>query len=256
MPTLIEVARCLRVDRSELRVWTTTFSEHLSPEAVSAAGEEPQYNEADLRVLAFVAEQIEAGAEPEEIADLLQGEGSSEARFVEFARLHTPLFRDVPDEIDEMWGHGSLIGGMAARQLAQVARSYKAAADELAGRALASQEPHELDYPVLFLYRHAIELYLKALLSDRPRTHNLGRLIDLLEGQYGGKLDGWIADHLRDFHEIDRKSDMFRYADSPSGGELWVDFHQLRAVLDRLVEVFGRALDPRGRAARAGRPGS
>jgi len=192
------------------------------------------------------------GAEPGEISDLLHGEGQSEARFVVFARLNTPLFRDVPDGIDETWGHGTLIGGMAARHLAQVARSYKVAADELADRAPASPVPHELDYPVLFLYRHAIELYLKALLSEGPRTHDLGRLIGLLEEQYGGKLDGWIAHRLRDFHEINRRPDMFRYAESPSGGELWIDFHQLQAVLDRLVKAFERELSAGGRATPPG----
>jgi len=220
MATLTDVARSLGVDPSKVWEWATAFSDHLSPDAVSAADDKPQYNEADLRVLAFVAEQVGAGAETEEIADMLHGEGQFEDRFVEFVRLKIPLFRDVPDEIDETWGHGTLIGGMAARHHAQVARSYKVAADELAGLALSSHEPHELDYPVLFL------------------------------------LDGWIAHRLRDFHEIDRRSDMFRYAESPSGGELWVAFHQLRAALDRLVEAFEPEHSAGGRAGRAAPPGS
>ena len=36
---------------------------------------------------------------------------------------------------------------------------------------------------------------------------------------------------------MDRHSDVFRYADL-APGELWVDFHQLKAVMDRLVEAF------------------
>lgn len=58
MAKLIDVARSLGVDLSEVRAWTTAFSEHLSPDAVAAAADEPEFKEADLRVLAFVAEQV------------------------------------------------------------------------------------------------------------------------------------------------------------------------------------------------------
>lgn len=54
----------------------------------------------------------------------------------------------------------------------------------------------------------------------------------------GGHGPDWIKDWLRDFHKIDCMSDMFRYAESPSIIELWVDLHQAKAVMDRLVEAF------------------
>ncbi|MHB0960094.1 MAG: hypothetical protein ACYC0X_19835 [Pirellulaceae bacterium] len=33
-------------------------------------------------------------------------------------------------------------------------------------------------------------------------------------------------------------SDMFRYAESPSFNELWVDLYQVKTVMDRLAEAF------------------
>ena len=56
----------------------------------------------------------------------------------------------MPDEIDDTWQHGVVIGGMASRNLSQVARAYKTAADELLKQALSRYEPHEFDYPIFF----------------------------------------------------------------------------------------------------------
>jgi hypothetical protein len=151
--------------------------------------------------------------------------------------LHSPLFQDVPDEIDETWQHGVVIGGMACRHLVEIARSYKKAADELVRQAFNRCEPHELDFPIFFLYRHSIELYLKVLLDAPPATHDLNELIQLLEKQFGSRLASWIKDRLRDFHEIDQRSDAFRYASSQPSNELWIDFKQLQMVMDRLVRA-------------------
>lgn len=83
-------------------------------------------------------------------------------------------------------------------------RAYKLAADELLKQALAKYEPHELDYPVLFLYRHTVEVYLKAALDNPPEHHDLSRLIQLLEAESGMKIAGWVKDRLWDFHKIDK----------------------------------------------------
>jgi len=238
MATISEVARILGVDRDTIKAWTTDYAEHFSLTAIPPKGRERQYRESDLRVLALVAESSASGAENDDIHFLLNNGGQHEDRFIELARLHTTPFQEVPEEIDETWQHGTLIGGMAGRDLLQVARAYKTAADELAKLALSRYEPHELDYPVLFLYRHAIELYLKSMLTEKPQTHDLGRLIELLEGQFGNKLVGWVRDRLRDFHHIDRMSDTFRYDELPSSSELWIDFHHVQFVMDRLVETF------------------
>lgn len=238
MATIAEVARILDVDRESVKRWATDFAEYLSLTANPKVGEERRYTEADLRVLAVIAEHYEMDDQADDIHYALNSGYQHEDRFVQFARLHSPLFQEVPEEIDETWQHGVVIGGMAYRELPQVARAYKLAADELVKQALASQEPHELDYPILFLYRHTVELYLKAALASPPEHHDLGRLIQLLEAECGNKLAGWIKDRLWDFHKIDCMSDVFRYASLPSFNELWVDLHQAKSVMDRLVEAF------------------
>lgn len=82
---------------------------------------------------------------------------------------------------------------MACRDLPQVARAYQRAADELLEQALSKYEPHELDYPVLFLYRHTVEVYLKAALDKPPGHHDLSMLIPSLEAESGKKLAPWAG---------------------------------------------------------------
>jgi HEPN domain len=158
--------------------------------------------------------------------------------------------------MDETWQHGSLIGGMACRDLSQVASAYKLAADELLKQAQTKYEPHELDYPVLFLYRHTVELYLKAALNDPPEHHDLSRLIQLLEAECGKMLAGWIKDRLWDFHRIDNMAALFRYADPPADGELWIDFHQLQTVIEKMVQAIEQYMEQKRRVDQSGGYGS
>jgi DNA-binding transcriptional MerR regulator len=245
MATISKVARLLGVSRDTVKSWTIEFAEHLSLTA-TVKGTEREFGEADLRVLALVSHYWEDDPDLENIHAMLNSGDYNENVFAEFASLNMPVFQEVPDEIDETWQHGVLVGGMASRNWLQVARAYKKAADELLKQALSLCEPHELDYPIIFLYRHTIEVYLKAMLNTPPETHDLGRLMELLEQHFGNKIDPWVKDRLQDFQRMDRHSDVFRYAEPPPDGELWVDFHQLKAVMDRLVAAFEHQIGRQG----------
>jgi hypothetical protein len=245
MATISDVARLLGVGRDTVKTWTTEFAEHLSLTA-TVKGKERQFGEADLRVLALVSYYWEDDPDLEHIHAMLNCGDYNEDVFAEFASLNTPVFQEVPDEIDETWQHGVVIGGMASRNWPQVARAYKRAADELLTQALRQLEPHDFDYPIIFLYRHTIEVYLKAMLNAPPETHDLGRLMELLEQRFGNEIAPSVKDRLRDFQRMDRHSDVFRYAEPPPDGELWVNFHHLKLVMDRLVEAFEKQMSRQG----------
>ncbi len=127
-----------------------------------------------------------------------------------------------------------------------MARAYKYAADELVKEALSCQEPHLLDYPIFFTYRHVLELYLKLLLNDAVRArqigHDLSALINAVENKFQSKANEWVRDRLREFSEVDPTSDRFRYADRPPQHpkyvEIWIDFVQLKATMTRLCKIF------------------
>lgn len=251
MATVAEVAGFLGVEPDKVKRWTKEFAEYLSLTAQPAKGQERQFSEADLRVLAVAAEHLEFGNDADDVHYALNSGAQYAEPLVELARLHIPLFQDPSDEIDETWRHGTLIGGMACRDLRQVAKAYKLAADELLKQALEKYEPHELDYPVLFLYRHTVEVYLKAALNDPPEHHDLSRLIQLLEAESGKKIAPWVKDRLWDFHKIDNMAALFRYADPPADGELWIDFHQLQSVIDKLVLAIEQYMEQKQRVGQA-----
>ena len=232
------MARLLGVEPGKVKQWAKQFAEYLSLTARPARGGERRFAEADLRVLAVVAEHLEFGNDEDDVHYALNSGRQYDESLLELARLNSPLFQEPSEDMDETWRHGSLIGGMACRDLPQVARAYKLAADELLKQALEKYEPHELDYPVLFLYRHTVEVYLKAALDAPPEHHDLSRLIHLLESESGKKIAPWVKDRLWDFHRIDKMASLFRYADPPDDGELWIDFHQLQTVIDKLVQAI------------------
>ena len=72
-------------------------------------------------MLAVIAEHLELGNEAEDVHYALNSGRQYDESLLELAGLHSPLFRDPSDEMDETWQHGSLIGGMACRDLPQVA---------------------------------------------------------------------------------------------------------------------------------------
>jgi hypothetical protein len=167
------------------------------------------------------------------------------------------IFMEVPDEIDESWVHGALVGGMidlAAKKRGALANSFKRAGDALLVAALASESAAELLYPVLFNYRHSIELYLKAIVDPAPYDHDLNGLIEkfraVVLAEFGVAVPGWISDRLREFQNVDARSTTFRYPENGivfrsgrlQGGEAWVDFHRLKMVMDCLEASFARVL--------------
>lgn len=72
-----------------------------------------------------------------------------------------------------------------------------------------------ITYPILFTYRHSMELYLKILGQHDHEAgnegHSFGKLMDKQDrGKIRRKLPGWMRDRLYDFHNIDSGATLFR----------------------------------------------
>jgi DNA-binding transcriptional MerR regulator len=244
--TISEVAGLLDVDRETVKSWIGEFSDHMSEWAQPESGQTRLFTDADTRTLALIHDLWEVDPDLENIHACLNAREQHSDRYVELVHLDTPIFQDVPNDIDETWNHGVLLSSMWVRPVIEVARAYKYAADKLVEEALSYQEPHHLDYPIFFNYRHSLELYLKIVLDDTQQAkqvgHDLAALVRAVESKFGKKMNEWAWSRLREFSEIDPSSDLFRYADRPVRHpkfvEIWVDFCQLKAVMDRFCESF------------------
>jgi len=99
---------------------------------------------------------------------------------------------------------------------------------------------------VLFCYRHALEVFLKALVPEAKKQHGLGNLWDALHPylrrRYRADHVSWLRDRIMEFHQVDPRSTAFRYYDvEPQGlAELWVDFHHLKYKVDLLFKALER----------------
>jgi hypothetical protein len=166
------------------------------------------------------------------------------------------IFQDLPDGLgEEEFYFGTYVLGIGGMNGIEVARAFAEAANRLLTEAAAQREGWEAAYPILFCYRHALELYLKALLPNSRHGHNLGKLAKalkpIIEGRYAENDVTWLLDRIAEFDRIDPKSTIFRYHDGSETAyklaehpnlELWVDFRNLRQKVTRMFKGLEKVL--------------
>lgn len=159
-----------------------------------------------------------------------------------------PIFEDPPDDM-ELRAGALLVNwnGKAGVAAPEVSSAFRIAAERLIDAALANNETWEAAYPILFCYRHGLEVSLKSLMPGRARQHGLADLWAALQsrlaGHYPADQLAWLGDRITEFEQVDPRSTAFRYADSvpvSRAPELWVDFHHLKASAASLFNALDR----------------
>lgn len=233
------IARLFKVDRDTVKKWNYLFSEFLSQSANPSKGHPRVYIQTDIRVFALVYDYRDwaKSEEDKDYSDIYYALNSGlqhDERYIETSYFNTPLFQDIPSEIDETWKHGVLVGGITPRNEIDFARAYRLAGDVLVDYALKSGEPYELMYPIFYNYRHALELHLKVLVQPEERDHNLADLVDQLTKKYNVPLSPWSQKLVNQFHEMDKGSTTFRYGEKLPSDETWVNLYQLKMIVSAL----------------------
>ena len=132
-----------------------------------------------------------------------------------------PLFEEPGPHIErsDAWSgpQGFLFGGMAgcATKL-HIAQDYMEAAYVLTEAIKKGDwEDYRLANPVLFLYRHSIELFLKGVMGEPRKIHGLAELADgfaaFIRKRHGKDVPAWITKRLKEIAAIDPNSTAFRY---------------------------------------------
>lgn len=163
------------------------------------------------------------------------------------------------EQIDETSTYGAYVGGMAgAYEDAGLAGNYVTSAAMLVERALRDETIHEVALPVLFLYRHALELRLKYAVQPAKLDHDLdvlaAKLDELLLARRGAGLSRPLLERVHEIARFDPRADAFRFTYKtrkrlPDGAhfpeEVWVDLVHLRAEMhwiDRELQLAGELL--------------
>lgn len=244
-----EVARLFGVDPATVKHWAFHFRSHLTQGANPPKGMPRRFTPEDLPVLAYVFYHWEEEPDLVSIDIGLNWGNHLEEPFRDVGEEATPLFQDPPLEMDESWRHGSLIGGMTAGALETfaLAESYKLAGDILVEAALTENRADDIVYPILYTYRHSLELFLKAVTSPRKKKrHDLLPLLQALRlhiwREHGETMPPWFENAILSIYKLDPDSTAFRYGDEGGcgGGEFWVDLRHARKIMGWIGESFQR----------------
>lgn len=237
-----QAARILGVDVQQVKSWAWLFKEHLSSQANPPKGTPRAFTESDMLALMHVAMHWEEHPDMENIRSGLNHEDQFDDQYRERLYQHTALLQEPPDELDETWKHGFFLNGGGVDQYLELARSYKESAETLLDSALKSGDPRDWGYPVLFAYRHALELYLKIIGEIQDPIHSLQNCIRRIESRHGQRIGSPIREWMMELDRIDPFGTAFRYADDKADtlkyAEYWVDFLQFKYAMNRVFQLL------------------
>lgn len=244
--TVAETARILGVDTQQAKAWAWTFKEFLSNQANPGKSRPRSFTDSDVLALMLVAFYWEDDPDMEEIRARLGSEDHFDDRFRQLLYRNTPILQEPPEGLDESWRHGVFLNDGTVDGYLALARSYREGADALLQSALKSGEPRDWGYPVLFAYRHTLELYLKVVGEISVETHSLERCIAILENHHKERIPSPAREWIAEFDSIDPSGTTFRYADEKSEAalryaEYWVDFNQLQQAMHCVFDMLDHA---------------
>jgi hypothetical protein len=256
-----DLARFFKTDRDTVKRWAYHFKDYLSESANPAKGVPRQFAPEDVPVLGYIMYHWEDQPDFESISRGLNCGEHLEEPFYELATYLTPIFQEPPQELDESWRHGALIGGIVTGSMTafEMANSYKRAGDLLTKSAIAGAEVPDLIHPILFNYRHAVELYLKAVLNPKKLDHDLAALFErlrhCLKVEFQTEIPDWFSRTILAFDEFDPVGVCFRYGEGVASrhtgdsGEFWIDLPHLGQLMERVAQGCNKIIDARGTRA-------
>lgn len=162
------------------------------------------------------------------------------------------IFKEPPNNLSENW-FGALIGTFGGyRGFFDVAQSFKNAANCLIDTHKKNYFEYEILDPLLYLYRHAIELYMKALVMvydgncdvKKKYGHSLSKLFEQIEiiiKELGYEMPQKSKDMIDELNEIDKDSFSFRYDGDWSKDEYWIGYDNLKQDLNWLINGLEKA---------------
>ncbi|MBS1511021.1 MAG: hypothetical protein JST86_09280 [Bacteroidetes bacterium] len=237
-----EAARLLKQKKETLKTWTYVFSDYLSPDANPGKGKIRRFQIDDMRVFAYVSMHWEESPDIEDIKYGLNSNSQFDYDTIDdFITGVTPLFRTMPEDINVNWG-GVVFGGeFELGDIFSTANSFKIAGDRLVDIACENDEERELFQPAVYNYRHATELYIKAIIGEEI-SHDLKDLMKKLKvfliNEFNALPPEWFENIIEAFNDSDPKGTAFRYGLTIPKDELYADMSHIKTLMNWVSESF------------------
>lgn len=237
-----EIARILHVEIEIVKKWSFVFADYLSKEANPPKGIPRKFTTQDLRVFAYVMTEWEDDPDIACIEIGLNSNQHYEDVFDEVVKQALPIFMDTSviedgENIGMIFTPASEFGDTY-----ELARSYKLAGDTLVDTALKEDMQQELICPILYNYRHAVELSLKATKNNRKGGHDLTVLLlefkAMMKTEFNTEPPDWFDNVIKVLIDFDdRAGTLFRYGSSKYY-EVYIDLYHLKTVLTWISDGF------------------
>lgn len=162
-----------------------------------------------------------------------------------------------PNDNDEGNPTIAYLGGITQRAYTfwDLAEAFKITGDILVDQVIGRKfEAHELVYPVLYNYRHSLELYLKHFVykSEADNIHPLHALLEKFEkyivSRHGTKVPNEFRKLILEIHDFDNNEETFRYPELVKSnskgdmGEFRISFPDIRKKMDEYQEIFHKVM--------------
>lgn len=139
--------------------------------------------------------------------------------------------------------NGACIGGFVDLQsLNYIAYSYLITGEKLIDFTNKNKDiAYEYAYPIIFIYRHALEIKLKTISVHYKKDHSFGKLLpDLLSlvGSFmSDELKKKLSQRINEFILLDNESTRFRYGSEPKD-EYLIDLDKMGKVVKEIFLII------------------
>jgi hypothetical protein len=239
-----EAKRILKSDKKFILDSIYHFSDFFSVKAKVKGTLEKRFDLSDIRVLSYVSLYWEEEPDFENIIYGLNSNGHYEDNINEFIDGITPIFLEPNDFNVAIIGESILINSLADySDKILLAKSYKRSADELIKLAIDSNERADFLCPVIFCYRHSIELFIKSIIIGKEiRSHNLKKLYTIFEKliseKFNQQVPDWFKNTILAINDFDPESTTFRYGEKIETEEYLLDLNSLKIKMNLIEKSF------------------
>ncbi len=239
-----EAANLLDIDREIIKKWAFIFIDYLSSSANPGKGKMRKFLIDDMRIFYYILMFWEESPDIENIKYGLDSNDQFKHEPIDkFIISIKPLFRNMPEDIDETW-RGVVFGGeFELGNLFITAESFKLAGDKLVEIAHDGYENRDLFQPAIYNYRHATELYIKSIIGSENH-HDLSDLMSKLKLVFKNEFNTvpptWFENLVEAFNYCDPKGTAFRYGITVPSEELYADMRHISTLMTWFAQVFKR----------------